>query len=113
MPSQATKVLEDTLVLLASPPTHAPVGSSTDITLHQHHHLYQLSATVPSLNRLVESILVLDNIDTLPFVESFLARVYSILFGRRREGKSPSRGSFDVFTAKGLGHLTLYYRHTT
>jgi len=102
-PSQATKVLEDTLVLLASPPAHSSVGSSTDIKLHQHHHLYQLSATVPSLNMLVESILVLDNIDTLPFVESFLARVYSILFGRRREEKSPSRGSLRCSLLKALG----------
>ncbi|KAG0036497.1 hypothetical protein BGZ82_004124 [Podila clonocystis] len=85
-PSQATKVLEDILMLLASPPAQtaaAPVA--TDIALHlhhhhHHHHLYQPSATVPSLNRLVESILVLDNIDTLPFVEATLARIYNILF---------------------------------
>ncbi|KAG0096363.1 hypothetical protein BGZ93_004678 [Podila epicladia] len=80
-PSQATKVFEDVLMLLTSTQAQTPAGlASTEITLHHHHHLYQSSATVPSLKRLVDSILVLDNTDTLPFVEASLIRIYNTLF---------------------------------
>ncbi|KAG0026605.1 hypothetical protein BGZ81_006236 [Podila clonocystis] len=114
-PSQATKVLEDILVLLASPPAQTPAGPvSTDITLHHHHHLYQPNTAVPSLNRLVESILVLDNIDTLPFVESALARIYNILFAALQQQSSYSpepqlnTSLMIVDMLVSAGHIALY-----
>ncbi|KAF9332459.1 hypothetical protein BG006_004662 [Podila minutissima] len=113
-PSQATKVLEDILMLLTSPPTQAPAGPlSTDITLHHHHHLYQSSTTIPSLNRLVDSILVLDNIDTLPFVEVSLTRIYNILFAALQQSSHSPEPQLNtslmiVDMLISAGHIALY-----
>ncbi|KAG0362650.1 hypothetical protein BG005_004767 [Podila minutissima] len=113
-PSQATKVLEDILMLLTSPRTQAPAGLlSTDITFHHHHHLYQSSATVPSLNRLVDSILVLDNIDTLPFVEVSLTRIYNILFAALQQSSLSPEPQLNtslmvVDMLISAGHIALY-----
>ncbi|KFH62876.1 hypothetical protein MVEG_11400 [Podila verticillata NRRL 6337] len=111
--NQATKVLEDFLVLLASPPAHAPARSSTNITLHQYHYLYRSNTAVPSLNRLVESILVLNNINTLLFVETFLARVYNILIAALQQSTYSQEPQLNtplmiVDMLISAGHIALY-----
>ncbi|KAF9413342.1 hypothetical protein BGZ94_000764 [Podila epigama] len=81
--NQAIKVMEDILLLLAAPPPLVPSSQTIaegykDPGQGQGRQRFQayVEATNISLNKLVDSMLVLDTVDTIPFVEGFIARVY-------------------------------------